>query len=290
MKRIVLVLCLISSLILCASCQSQGDENPVGKEGDTVKTVQAAISESTESSDTTVHQHNHLSHNETKAEQDSSNGDLVNYMGECIVDKNDFEIFEKYFYGKWIDESGTAPENVELYYSGSTFSLGFYTLSDIYTDENSAYLVTTVVGETTIYVIDFDAPETMYEYYETNHGGRPKNQPDFIYTKTSVSEEDSLGFFGILKLHYVDDIPIEVLTGNTLELADGSKWRNFGEKISVVEKDTDKITIRALCRAEGYDPYIIGVSEELMESKEIVYTVSYIEKEWIISGCEYAMA
>lgn len=152
----------------------------------------------------------------SQGEFESSDIDLINYTGDRIVDKIDFEIFEKFFYGKWIDRSGTAPEDVELYYSGNTFSLGYYNLVDIYADENSAYLVITVVGETTIYVIDFDAPNTMYEYYETNHGGRPKNQPDFIYTKTSVSEEDSLGFFGILKQHYVDDIPVDVLASDIL--------------------------------------------------------------------------
>lgn len=216
-------------------------------------------------------------------EPTTSNSNLINYTGESVVDENDFKIFEEYFYGNWIDESDSAPDNVELYYSGDSFSLGLHSLIDIYADENNAYLVTMLSGETTIYAVDFDTPDTMYEYSETNHGGRPKDEPDFIYTKTPAAEEDYLGFFGILKLNYVDNIPIEVLTGNTLQLADGSKWVNYGEKISVIEKDPDKITIRALCRREGDNPFEMGLSDEPLESRGIIYAVSLTENEWVIS-------
>lgn len=221
---------------------------------------------------------------ESEISSDVTNNGFVfyDYTGEGMVDESDFEIFEEFFYGKWIDESYSAPDDIELYYSGGTFSLGFYTLIDIYTDDKSAYLVTASSGETTIYAIDFDVPDTMYEYSETNHGGRPKDEPDFIYTKTPASEGAYLGFFGILKLNYVDNIPIEALTGNTLELADGSKWVNCGEKISVVEKGTDKITIRALCRKEGDNPYEMGMPDEPLESRDIIYTVSLVENEWVI--------
>lgn len=134
----------------------------------------------------------------------ASDEDLVSYSGENIIDKTDFDVFEEYFYGVWYDETETAPRNVELTYSGNMFDMGFYELLDIYTDSDRAYLAVTVVGETTIYAVNINSPETMYEYCETNHGGKPRDLPDFTYTRKSVDEDDCLGFFGILKLCYAD--------------------------------------------------------------------------------------
>lgn len=211
--------------------------------------------------------------------------ETILYNGARVVDSEDFEVFEKYFYGNWVDESGTAPEAVELYYSGNTFSFGFCTLTDIYTDENSAYLAIELSGETTIYVVDFNEPEIMKEYAEANHGGRAKNNPDFTYAKKSADEDDSLGFFGILKLHYVDNIPLDAVMGNTFELSDNSKWCNFGERLSVVEKTADKIVFKALCRAEGDNPYMIDIidsADEPMKSREIVFEIIRSGDDWTV--------
>lgn len=285
MKRKIYLFCLISIIVLCTSCQQKINNN-LSKE--TTITETTTSESNTEYTDTSFSSEEaQWSDCDTGLEQSSPNSDIINYTGDCIVDENDFEIFEKYFYGSWVDESGAAPDNIELSYSGSTFSLGFNTLKDIYCDEISAYLVTTVLGETTVYMIDFDFPEIMYEYCETNHGGIPKNQPDFTYSKKTAVEEDSLAFFGILKLHYVDKIPIEVLTGNIIELEDGIKWVNFGEKITILEKSTDEIILKALCRAEEENPYIIGAAEEPLKSCYIIYTILYSENEWKISDCRY---
>lgn len=287
MKRIIYLLCLISILVLCTSCQQKINNNSPKEAKVTETTTSESNTEYTDASYSS--EEAQWSDCETEFERSSPSNDIINYTGECIVDENDFEIFEKYFYGKWIDESDSAPKDVELFYSGDTFNIGFYSLIDIYADEESAYLVTIVVGETTIYVVDFTSPDTMHEYCETNHGGRPRNQPDFTYVRNSVQEEDYLGFFGILKLHYVDKIPIEVLTGNIIELEDGIKWVNFGEKITILEKNTDKITLKALCRAEGENPYIIGAAEEPLKSCYIIYTILHSENEWKISDCRYAV-
>lgn len=217
------------------------------------------------------------------------NEDLVYYSGDGVVDKPDFDLFEEYFYGTWVDESEIAPNDIEFSYSGDTFSMGFYNLLDIYTDSDWAYLAMTVVGETTIYAIDLHSPETMYEYYETNHGGRQRAYPDFSYTKTPVEEDESLGFFGILRLCYADKAPSEVLIGNTLQTEDGAVWYNYGERLTVIEQNDQKITLKALCRAEDDNPYLLGISDEPLQSQDIYYTILFDESGWKIGNCGYTL-
>lgn len=222
-------------------------------------------------------------------EEADENEELVYYSGDGVVDSADFDLFEEYFYGTWVDESGTAPNDIEFSYSGDTFSMGFYSLLDIYADSDRAYLAMTVVGETTIYAIDLHSPETMYEYYEANHGGRQRAYPDFSYTKTPVEEEESLGFFGILKLCYADKIPEEILIGNTLQTEDGAVWHNYGERLTVIEKNDQKITLKALCRAEGDDPYLLGISDKPLQSQDIYYTILLDGSGWTIGNCGYTL-
>lgn len=265
MKKILYTLFLTSAFVLCTGCS--GQEN----------ITSTLINPDPLSSDTDL------------LEEAVGNEELVNYSGDCVVDNADFDIFEEYFYGTWVDESGIAPNDIEFSYSGDTFSVGFYNLLDIYTDSDWAYLVMTVVGETTIYAIDLHSPETMYEYYEANHGGRQRVYPDFSYTKTPVEENESLGFFGILRLYYVDKIPTEVLIGNTLQTEDGAVWYNYGEKLTIIEKNDRKITLKALCRTEGDNPYLLGISDEPLQSKDIYYTILFDESGWEIGNCGYTL-
>ncbi len=201
--------------------------------------------------------------------------------------KTDFEIFEQYFYGNWIDETGSAPDDVTLCYSDSTFKF-YRTLIDIYTESGWAYLVYTEVGEQNIYAIDLNEPETMYEYDETNHGGVPRNAPWFVYTKNNVDEDDSIGFFGILRLYFIEEIPLDVLIGNTMKTEDNKIWQNYGEKLTVIEQSSDKITFKALCRTEGDYPYTASFMPESAISKNLLYTIVYSNGEWIVDSYEYA--
>ncbi len=226
--------------------------------------------------------------NEKVKPKETAEGDLVVYNGDRVVDKTDFEIFEKHFYGIWSDETKVVPNDVKMCYSGDTFSVGFYNLVDIYTESGWAYLVIEISGETTIYAIDTSNPNVMYEYYEANHGGRNRNTPDFTYKKTEATESSSLGFFGILKLRYADGIPDEVLLGNTLQTSDGVKWINYGERIEVINQNDNTITLNALCRAEGDNPYIVGDSDTVMESTEITYTAVCSDNGWSIIKCDYS--
>ncbi len=294
MKKSISLILALAAILSAAGCSSAGGNTAETTEGTTTATaaesieiIGNAISEQVTAPAETTAATKETTEENVKAQQSAAGSDIINYTGESIVDEKDFEVFEKYFYGSWVDESGAAPENPEFYYSGSTFSLGFYTLNDIYCDESCAYLVTTIMGETTVYVIDTQSPEIMYEYCETNHGGIPKNQPDFTYSKKPAEEKEYLGFFGILKLIYVDKIPAEALTGNTFAIDDG-KWVNFGEKITVLEKSPDKITLRALCHPEGGNPYIIGAADEPLESRDIIYTVSFDGAEWKIGDYGFA--
>ncbi|MCM1419691.1 MAG: hypothetical protein NC084_13355 [Bacteroides sp.] len=214
--------------------------------------------------------------------------ELVLYDGDRVVDGADFEIFEKYFYGVWVDESGIAPCDLDLTYSGRTFDMGFYGLMDIYTDSERAYRAINAVGETDIYVVDLRSPETLYEYNETNHGGRERAYPDFTYTRIAAEEDGSLGFFGILKLILADQIPAGALTGTVLRTDDGSEWCNYGERLTVIERTDREITLKALCRVKGENPYVLDIGGEPLQSKDITYTIFFEEGDWTIGNCEYA--
>lgn len=224
---------------------------------------------------------------ETIENSEPENVDRLQYFGDNVIDETDFKVFEQHFYGKWVDKKGIAPEDVTLCYSDSSFKF-YRNLLDIYTESGWAYLVYTEVGEQNIYAIDLNEPDTMYKYSETNHSGVPRNNPDFVYTKNAVDEDGSLGYFGILKLHFIDDIPMDLLYGNVLETADNAVWQNFGEKLTIIEQNDDKITFKALCRAEGDNPYSLEIPEEPLKSVDILYTISYANGEWLFDNCEYA--
>lgn len=295
MKKTLSLILALAAVLSAAGCSDGGN---TAETTEATTTTAAETTTATENIETTISEQGTApaettaetkegTEEATEEKQTTADGDIINYTGESIVDEKDFEVFEKYFYGSWVDESGAAPESPELYYSGNTFSLGFYTLNDIYCDDSCAYLVTTIMGETTVYMIDKQSPEIMYEYCETNHGGIPKNQPDFTYTKTPAEEKEYLGYFGILRLNYVDKIPVEALTGNTFVI-DGGNWVNFGEKITVLEKNSDKITLKALCHPDGENPYIIGAADKPLESRDIIYTVSFDGTEWRIGDYRFA--
>lgn len=224
---------------------------------------------------------------ETVENSEPENIDRLQYFGDRVIDENDFKVFEQYFCGKWVDERWEDPEELILCYSDSSFRF-YRNLLDIYTESGWAYLVYTEVGEQNIYAIDLNKPDTMYVYCETNHGGVPRNNPYYICTKENLDEDGSLGYFGILKLHFIDKIPMDLLYGNVLETADNAVWQNFGEKLTITEQNDDKITFKALCRAEGDNPYSLEIPEEPLKSVDILYTISYANGEWFFDGCEYA--
>ncbi len=277
--KIISTLCLIASSLVFTSCSNRNNNETLSAEQAITTTAVTSLSDT---ENTTI------AESSIFTDEKISEIELISYNGNSVVDKTDFEFFEKYFYGVWFDEKGIAPNNIEMCYSGDTFNVGFYRLVDIYVESDRAYLVIDISGETTIYTIDTNTPETMYEYYETNHGGRNRAEPDFIYKKTEVIDDGSLGFFGILKLYYVNKIPNEILMGNTLQTGDGVNWVNHGEKISIVEESENAITFKALCRAEGDNPYIVGSADSPMESVEIIYTAARLEDIWKITECDYA--
>ncbi|MCM1335742.1 MAG: hypothetical protein NC237_11900, partial [Eubacterium sp.] len=218
---------------------------------------------------------------------------LVAYHGDGVVDEGDFEVFDAYFYGTWLDETGGDPIDLAFYDSGTTFSVGYYGLLDIYTEDDLACLAMLSAGVTAVYVVDTRSPETMLRYEEADYDGRERDKPDHVYTKAPAEEREDgfLGFFGIYRLICAERIPAEVLLGVELEPGDGRKWIAYGEGVTLLERTDDSLTLRTLCRAEGEEPfgqYIPDDPFKEIETSELIYTVRLNGDAWSIGECRYA--
>lgn len=222
----------------------------------------------------------------------SGSGETLEDLGNGVIDAASFEIFDQYFYGNWV-YSGEHPEwdvwDVELGYSNDIPRYATNVLKNIYLDSDCAYLVLYTVMGDLVYTVPLDQPDMMYQYYDvTDYGSRTRGDYDCSYTKQELTEDDTLGYFGIRRLVCLEkDIPENILNPATLETEDGKSWVNFWEKITVLDRSEDKMTLKILCRADdGRNPFTPGY-EEPLESAEILYTIERIGGEWSATGCEY---
>ena len=141
--------------------------------------------------------------------------ELIGYTGNNMLTEDSFDVFEKYFYGKWTDDNGIRDLTFD-YSTNSEYDFDFWNgkLFDIHADENYAYLYTygtvkTGTGEeqgSHLYLVDINEGYTLYRY-DLPELDRAVPAEGFAasFTKTDekITETDSLGFFGLNRVLYL---------------------------------------------------------------------------------------
>lgn len=230
---------------------------------------------------------------ETSVIAELNRSETLEYRGDGVIDAASFEIFDQYFHGNWV-YSGEHPEwdvwDVKLGYSNEIPRYATDVLKDIYLDSGYAYLVLYTVMGDLVYTVPADQPDVMYEYYDvTDYGNRAREDYSYSYIKQKLPESDTLGYFGIRRMLCLEnEIPQDVLIPHTLKTGDGRSWVNFWEKITVMFRSENEVTLKILCRADdGRDPFTPGY-ETPLETSEILYTIKRNGDEWTAAACDYA--
>lgn len=202
---------------------------------------------------------------------------LENDGGNLKYNSGNFEIYDKYFRALWISDDDFGDRDFR--YSGSYGKLisqrplGYSVLG--------SYVCMHFIqgGAGNIYMIDRNDPDVMY-YYE-DLGVEPVAVSDYtrIYKKDSTEEDGTLGYFGIQKLNFVDNIPSEFLSGAVISTDDGQDWIVM-EKMTVAEQADDHIILNAECCKDGLHPFDVGY-DEVIEPVMITYTI-----DWSGTICE----
>lgn len=159
--------------------------------------------------------------------------ELIDYTGNNMLTQDSFDVFEKYFYGKWTDNAGIRDLTFD-YSTNSEYDFDFWNgkLLDIHTDDNYAYMYTygTVEGAegsdntlidimgAHLYLVDIGEGDTLYRYdmpdAETAVAVE-KYAATFTKSDEKITETDSLGFFGLNRVLHLgsftnsEALPIE---------------------------------------------------------------------------------
>lgn len=141
--------------------------------------------------------------------------ELISYIGNNMLTDESFDVFEKYFYGKWTDDNGIRDLTFD-YSTNSEYDFDFWNgkLFDIHTDDNYAYMYTygtvkTGTGEEQgahLYLVDIGEGYTLYRYDLPDlDRAVPVEGFAATFTKTDekITEGNKLGFFGLNRVLYL---------------------------------------------------------------------------------------
>ncbi len=140
----------------------------------------------------------------------------------------DLNIFEKYFYGSWIEQSPYPYTKVFTYQEDSFVDGMFYCLG-FYEDEAGGYMLTMNGGVHELYFVLAASPDTMYTVTDFNiyykhygYSGIYKADENNKNLKSALTE-GTIDSFGVMKLKQEYDFDIE----NFRTLTDhyGGEWR-----------------------------------------------------------------
>lgn len=207
--------------------------------------------------------------------------------------KDNFEIFEKYFMGTWIDvKNSNFNTSLNMNYSEDGLFRGMQNCIGMYEDEKNAYILFLGGGGGQLFQIEKSQPNLMYFYSDWNSNPEYSSayKPE-IYTyiggrETFAKDWENireLSLLGREKLQADFGITLSKI-GENLTLDDGTQWEAVWsmdlplEKFSLAETPTENkiVFVRQLSR----------LGTEGNPRQNIKITAEKLENEWKISKAE----